>query len=81
MAWELLAIWAIVAATIIWFVRDERRQQHERNDVQARLYAAAPQWSHREDTAAKTLARSAETDAMRRRVLRGMMSDRPFTTR
>jgi len=24
MSWEIVAIWAIVAGTIIWFVRDER---------------------------------------------------------
>ena len=25
MAWEVLAIWAIVTVTIVWFIQDERR--------------------------------------------------------
>jgi len=27
MAWEVLAIWAIVSVTIVWFIGDERRQR------------------------------------------------------
>ena len=48
MAWEILAIWLIVSATVIWFVRDER--QRKSNAALARsaaYYAHAPQYQHR----------------------------------
>jgi hypothetical protein len=46
-AWQLLAIWAIVLSTIVWFVRDERRLESERVLVRAaRYYAHAPQFRH-----------------------------------
>jgi type II secretory pathway pseudopilin PulG len=80
MTWELLAIWAIVTAAIIWFVLDERQQQRARNEAQAQLYAAAAQWRHRSDATTPPLA-TAENEAMRRRFIRSMMSDRPVTTR
>ncbi|KFC68778.1 hypothetical protein FF80_01732 [Devosia sp. LC5] len=42
-AWQLLAIWAIVVSTIVWFVRDERRLESERALVRAaRYYAHVP---------------------------------------
>lgn len=42
-AWQVLAIWVIVASTIVWFVRDERRLESERVLVRAaRYYAHAP---------------------------------------
>ncbi|MCP8882994.1 hypothetical protein NIM87_05745 [Devosia sp. XJ19-1] len=48
MAWELAAIWLIVAATIVWFVRDEGRQRLLQLSDQARTYATASVWAHRE---------------------------------
>ncbi|WP_297111072.1 hypothetical protein [uncultured Devosia sp.] len=46
MVWELLAVWAIVAAAIVWFVRDERRAQLEKLKERARRYATGPAWRH-----------------------------------
>lgn len=40
MAWELVAIWAIVLLTLIWFVRDERRLRAERELAEAAGYYA-----------------------------------------
>jgi hypothetical protein len=47
MAWELLALWTIVAGTVIWFIRDEKRLQAEA-DIQraARYYAHAANYRH-----------------------------------
>lgn len=47
MAWELLAMWVIVVATVIWFIRDERRLRAE-SELQraARYYAHAPKYRH-----------------------------------
>ncbi len=47
MAWELLAIWAIVAATLIWFFRDEKRRSEARLMKAAELYATGAVWRHR----------------------------------
>ena len=42
-AWQLLAIWAIVLGTIVWFVRDERRLEADQALARAaRYYAHAP---------------------------------------
>ena len=47
MAWELLAMWAIVIVTIIWFIRDEKRLQAEADlELAARYYAHAPKYRH-----------------------------------
>ena len=47
MAWELLAIWAIVLATLTWFVRDERRLKAERELAEAAgYYAHASKYRH-----------------------------------
>lgn len=47
MAWEMLAIWAIVIATFIWFIRDEKRLHAEAALKRAaRYYAHAPQYRH-----------------------------------
>ncbi|MHA6689357.1 hypothetical protein [Devosia sp. A449] len=47
MAWELLAMWAIVIATLVWFVRDERRVRAEAElERSARYYAHAPKYRH-----------------------------------
>ena len=48
MAWELLAIWLIVATTIVLFIRDERRIAGERLEERARSFATAPAYRHRE---------------------------------
>lgn len=47
MAWELFAIWSIVAATVTWFVRDEVRIRQRGLLDQARLYATDAAWRHR----------------------------------
>ena len=56
MAWELLAIWAIVIATLIWFVRDERRLAAQRLEARARHFATAPAYRH-QTSAAMRMAR------------------------
>lgn len=47
MAWQLLAIWAIVGVAVVWFVRDEKRLR-QAADLQraARYYAHAPKYRH-----------------------------------
>lgn len=47
MVWEILAIWIIVVATLIWFFRDERRIGDERLKDQARRFATESIWQHR----------------------------------
>ena len=47
MVWEVVAIWVIVTATIVWFIRDERAVRLEKLDQQARLYATGAAWRHR----------------------------------
>lgn len=45
MAWQLLAIFVIVMATVIWFIRDERRVRADAVLVKAaRYYAHAPKY-------------------------------------
>lgn len=47
MAWELLAMWAIVIVTLIWFVRDEKRLRAEADIERAsRYYAHAAKYRH-----------------------------------
>lgn len=47
MAWELFAIWAIVVATTVWFVRDEKRRRRDADIAYAaRYYAHAPKYRH-----------------------------------
>ena len=48
MAWELLAIWLVVATTIVLFIGDERRIAGERLEERARSFATAPAYRHRE---------------------------------
>jgi hypothetical protein len=44
---QLVLLWAIVVATVVWFVRDERRIKREQAlDQAARFYATAPQYRH-----------------------------------
>lgn len=45
MAWQLLAIWMIMTATIVWFVRDVKRERADARLAQAaRYYAHAPKY-------------------------------------
>lgn len=46
MAWEIVAIWAIVIGTLVWFTRDERRLKSERLAERARYFATAPAYRH-----------------------------------
>jgi hypothetical protein len=39
---EIAAIWVIVLATTMWFVRDERRLREERVRARARHFALSP---------------------------------------
>ncbi len=48
MVWQLLAMWAIVLGTCIWFARDERRLARERLEAEALTYSTAPAWRHRD---------------------------------
>ena len=48
MAWELLAIWLIVATTIVLFIRDERRTALARLNERAKSFATAPAFRHRD---------------------------------
>ncbi|MHA6299612.1 hypothetical protein [Devosia sp. CAU 1758] len=48
MFWEVLAIWAIVAATLVWFVRDEKRLRLDRLAARARQFATGSAWRHRD---------------------------------
>lgn len=40
MAWQVLAIWAIVVSTIVWFIGDERRLEADRDLARATRYYA-----------------------------------------
>ena len=47
MGWEVLALWLIVAGTVIWFIRDEKRLRAEADiERAARYYAHAPKYRH-----------------------------------
>ena len=47
MAWQLIAIWVLVAAAVAWFVRDEHRRHADAELARAaRYYAHAPQFRH-----------------------------------
>lgn len=47
MAWELLAIWAIVITVLTWFVKDEKRLRAEADIARAaRYYAHASKYRH-----------------------------------
>ena len=46
MLWQLLAIWAIIGVTLVWFIRDERRVPLERYREQARRFALDPAFRH-----------------------------------
>jgi len=44
MVWELLAIWAVIAASIIWFFHDESKEQRSKLNQRARALARTPAW-------------------------------------
>ena len=69
MAWELLAIWLIVAATIVLFIRDERRIASARLEERARGFATATAFRHREPPPRQAPARpvSGDLTAIQRR--------------
>lgn len=47
MIWQLLAIWILVIATLVWFIRDERKRISDAALARsARHYARAPQYRH-----------------------------------
>ena len=62
MAWELLAIWLIVAATIVLFIRDERRIASARLEERARSFATASAFRHREPPPRQAPARPVRGD-------------------
>lgn len=63
MALELVAIWTVVVAAIVWFFRSEKRLQRDRLDRQARHYATAPAYRH---------IATADTEESRRRLIEAM---------
>lgn len=44
MIWQLLAMWLIVAVTIVWFVRDERQRRDLKLRLQAAHFAVTPHY-------------------------------------
>jgi len=47
MLWELLAIWAMVIVTLVWFFRDEKRRVADADLARAAsYYAHAPKYRH-----------------------------------
>ena len=79
MAWQILAIWALVMASIAWFVRDERRLIANASMAQAAfLY---PPSSHGDDAdednaAAPQTGRRAGLSSVEREFLQAL-SDTP----
>lgn len=75
MAWQLVAIWFVVAAATAWFVRDERRRQGDADLARAaRYYAHIPRPRHVAPTTA-----SVELPTLRRQGL--LHSDRAYFDR
>lgn len=66
MPWEIAVIWTVVAATLIWFVRDEQRVRRERLEAQARYFAVAPAYRYQSSIDPEHLRRQF-TGAMRKR--------------
>jgi hypothetical protein len=44
MVWQLLAMWLIVVATVVWFVRDERQRRDIKLRLQALRFAVTPHY-------------------------------------
>lgn len=38
MIWQLLLMWVLVVATLVWFIRDERRRKAEAAQAKARQF-------------------------------------------
>ncbi|MGV8954531.1 MAG: hypothetical protein ACOH2M_25770 [Cypionkella sp.] len=47
MVWQLLAMWLIVAVTLVWFVRDERHRRDLKLRLQALRFAVTPHYRNR----------------------------------
>lgn len=69
MAWEILAIWAIVVATLVWFRRDEDRQRSKALAEQARYFATAPRYRHRHISRREPIAETPPLAMAHRRYL------------
>lgn len=60
MAWQILAMWAVVIATLVWFVRDERKLLANAAMAQAaHYYAHAAQYRYQSETPAAPAPRPA----------------------
>lgn len=46
MIFQVLAMWGIVGATIVWFMRDEKRRRDTALSARALVYAKAPHYRH-----------------------------------
>ncbi len=44
MVWELLAIWAVIAAAVVWFFHDESKEQRSKLNQRAQALAKTPAW-------------------------------------
>ena len=44
MVFQLVAMWLIVVATVVWFVRDERQRSASKLRLQARHFAVTPHY-------------------------------------
>lgn len=64
MAWEIVAVWIIIAAAVTLFIRDERRGRARDLDAMARYFAAAAQWRHRSCRQVDMLIEHASTDGL-----------------
>jgi hypothetical protein len=46
MLFQVLAMWLVVGATIVWFLRDERARRDSALSAQALRFAQAPHYRH-----------------------------------
>ena len=78
MAWQILAIWALVMASIAWFVRDERRLIANATMAQAAfLYPpSSPGHDADDDSESPQTGRRAELSSVEREFLQAL-SDTP----
>ena len=77
MAWEIVAIWAIVVATLVWFRRDEDRERSKALAEQARYFATAPRYRHRHIPKSEPLAETPPQAMVHRRYLDLLKSGGP----
>ena len=63
MAWEIVAVWAIVVPVVIWFWNDEKAIRHRLLNARAQRFATHPfrrsDVSHEDETLASTRAERA----------------------